>query len=457
MSRRALPSWPMAGLSGALGGLVGTAVAVQQEALTVLLVLVVAIAAFAVRGKSPVESFGAPHRENAAILYVILIAALILPARYLNLPSPVRAIHPAAWLLALFATAQLLRRTQATFPAWPVALAWFTLGWGFASSAWNEDPIYSSTWWLLFVLTMGVSPLLLGQMPRRLYPNLRASYALLIAGVGGLAVAEWMTHRTVLSQYYESAGLTQAWASFRAMTTLGHPVSASLILALGGVTCLALALKYRAGFYWASFTLAALGAAATLTRGGFAALIAGSGWLLMQQLRSTRRGRASGAPSVVRAVALIALCAGIALSPPAQDFADRAFSEESRASTETRQRLLRQAIAEVRERSLVGVGPGRASAVSVEAVVARQSLPFENAWIELAIAVGVPGLFLVVALLVSVVRRLAGHTGRYAVLATLIVGGATFNAFEGNSAVWVLYPLSLAVLGEGDDLPSGGK
>nr|WP_312880385.1 O-antigen ligase family protein [Actinokineospora xionganensis] len=193
------------------------------------------------------------------------------------------------------------------------------------------------------------------------------------------------------------------------------------------------------------------GAMATLSRGGFLALSAAVGWLLLRRVLPLR--------VFAGALAVIALIGASAMSLAGPALA-KAFGEKSfiaGSNVDARELRWQAAARMLAENPVLGVGPGgfrsEYAAASHNAEIGEQTPVAHNMYLEVAAELGLPGFVLFLALLVlatvateRVLRASRHRRPMVAVQAALIavVVASTFLSQQYYLPLWLLIGLAVA-------------
>lgn len=316
-----------------------------------------------------------------------------------------------------------------------------------SASRWN-----SATWALSFI-ALGLAPIaLLRGSDRRTRDLLVLVWIRLGAVLGVWAIVEaTVLHRNpILDWAYHTAQppVLQVWSTYRATTTLGHPLVNALFFSLSSVLCYS-EWKRRGGGV-ALLCLAATigGLLATSSRGGVLAVIVGVAVYTAVQtlsMNSVRSGRL-GMPVVVIAL-LAAGIFGVAIL-------HRTNSSEGQSSSDFRRTTLTDGVALARRSPLLGVGMGNTDAARKSAATGKfRNVGLENSWVELIVGLGIPGAMLMAFFLARPVAAAArsGDAAAAALVCTYCVMAASFNLLEQNRPAHLLFGLVLGLAYSGID------
>jgi O-antigen ligase len=370
---------------------------------------------------------------------VLLLVFVLLPIKYL----PVPAALSGAWGPNLVGALVLGLRTTWGFGRarpWPWPALAAALGiWLVLSSAAASAPFTSLSWSVSFgVLAIGVAAALRGRDDAARL--LESGWLALAAFVAAFAVVEaFVLHGNPLfGRYYEnpenSRAVVQLWSVYRATTTLGHPLVNGVFLACAVPIALNWTARRRSYGSVALTALILLGLISTGSRG--AVIAAALGGMVALAVRTSGRG-AFGAVSPKRIVAGCLVGVLIIVSAGSLYLNGREDSEEGRISAGYRQAALQRGFELVREQPVFGSGPGTAYIASADQLgIARGQGDLggalENSWLELAVATGLTGMLLVLALIGEAARRAlaAGDGAVLGALAAYLGAAANFNWLE---------------------------
>ena len=266
----------------------------------------------------------------------------------------------------------------------------------------------------------------------------------------GAELPDWGFHATA----YDAAGNP----SHRAFSTLNHPLNFSHYLTLGVAVCLGLASGLR--HLWARVALLVLAGLTvicnlyTYSAGGLFGMLAAVGVLVLLR----RSGK-------VLVVVLIALVVVALVAPPALvDKVDRLFSGEALTAV-ARLVTYEQALMVIRDHPFFGLGWGgiRTSLEGAYRISRADAVAFtaENYFLQRAIAVGLVGLALYLALWYSFAqgvrdlrRRLDRRAGVDPVTTVMVATAVAFLAqaqvmpatnISSNSVLWLLFAAAEAL------------
>lgn len=376
----------------------------------------------------------------SALPLISLFAFFTIPSDYLPLPGAVRHLPVAAIPLAVWAFRE---RRSDRLPLSVAALAVALVVWTSVSEL--LAPVHSRAglaWWVTFLIT----PCLVLLASPRMDVERCKSWLLGFATATGLygVLETFVLHKNPLYDWLYASGatpLTQVWDSYRATTSLGHPLDNSTVFAVSAVVALDRSFTRAAGKRVALFQVAVLLAAvaATKSRGAGVALAAGIVVVLALRWNASKPLRKLLVLMVV-AVSSIGLAAVIGA---------RNASVEGQKSSAQRATLVRDTEEALQGHAVFGVGPGSSEQYRAsEGLTAAGATGLENAYAETAVSLGVPGLLLLLALLSVLILmglRRSETIGLGAGVLVFAVSVGGYNALESHSAGLAL----LALLGQG--------
>lgn len=363
-----------------------------------------------------------------------------VPAAYLPLPGALRHAPLAAIPLAIWAIRERRSGRLPLLVAWLTGalVVWTTLAEVLAPA----HTRVGLSWWVTFLLTPCLVLLANPRMNVNRFISLLLGFAT-VAGLYGL-LETFVLHKNPLYDWlYSSATspLSQVWDSYRATTSLGHPLDNSTVFAIGAVVALDRSFTRTTGRRAALLQCAILlgAVAATKSRGAGIALAAGVIMVL------ALRWQASG---TVRKVAVL-LTVMIGSVGIAAVIGARNKTVEAQSSTLQRATLLRDTQEALDGNAVFGVGPGESEEFRTnQGLSSAGEAPLESSYAETAVSIGIPGLVLFAGLLSVLILMGLRHTdtvglGAGVLVFAVSVGG--YNALEGHPAVLAL----LALLGQG--------
>jgi len=247
-----------------------------------------------------------------------------------------------------------------------------------------------------------------------------------VLGVYGVLEA-FVLHTNPFSDLIVRLGGTdipQVWSTYRATTTLGHPLENAGFFALGAVLALARAVRTGSRWYALAVVSCLAGLAATASRGASVAALLGVVWVLAAERRRAPRARVV---AVAATLALAVAAAGVVQLT-------RSGSLEADRSTQYRTATLHSGLGSVHDHPWLGVGPGASAVVKAEQGGSLGDLSYENGWLETAISDGLPFLLILVAMFAAGLwvawRRV--HVAAGAALAVAVIVIASSDVLEGN-------------------------
>lgn len=301
----------------------------------------------------------------------------------------------------------------------------------------------SLTWVLAFILLWAVPSLL---SHRRMLAPLVKTWMVLAVILGLYALVEaFFQQNFVYGRVLDTfAGEeAQRWSVYRASASFGHPLYASLFFSAAFALALGKLIETPKKRYAVVALIAALAMVSTVSRTGLVAAAVAAAIVL---LLAVVRARISG---MAKFGLVAATAAGLLLATSSGAFLERSGSGEASSSSVAREWVFSLAFEAASRSGWIGSGPGT-SADTVRALDSFQIL-VENAYLQLLVSVGIPGLLLVLLLLgttviVSIVRRSYGALGALVALSVSIAG---FNGLESNPSIMVLFGAVFAMVWAG--------
>jgi hypothetical protein len=381
----------------------------------------------------------------AAITFIVA-----LPAEALPVPPNAKVLSIAAIPLLAWAVRARSRSTLPTGSAVIAAsfLGWICLSWAFST--------YHDRFAVGAVLSLALLPVVVMLRPSTGGDSGPEDFFLkAVVLLAAYAVVEkYLIHGNPLygSLYHQaSPPLEQAWSTYRATTTMGHPLvngtvfAATLVLAVGRF------LDRRSPPRPALLSVVLLlgGLVSVVSRGAIAG--AGAGLIVLMALHwgpSVSQARKLVIGVGITVAAVVAVSALVA----------RSSSSEGSASTANRASVGANTALALRGNEIVGVGPGKAEQYRIDHALPGQYQPvlfalrkrdtrrvsIENAYAQMAIGVGYPGLALFVTLVAGVVmmavRSSQSRAAGCAIIA-MMVAVFGYNAFDSHPQLLVLLAL----------------
>lgn len=382
-----------------------------------------------------------------AVLVLSVIPARFLPALCLALWAlvprrltvellGVDMVFPLAFIMALWAirSFRAQRDGQGADKARPVMIALFVVLaiWCVFVTVIGRQWGQSLTWVLAFVLLWAVPSILSN---RRMVNALVKTWMVLAVVLGVYALIEsafqqnFLYGRVIDALAGEEA---QRWSVYRSSASFGHPLYASLFFSAAFALALGKLIETPKKRYAMVALIAALAMVSTVSRTGIvAAAVAAAVVLLLAVVRAQISGMAKFG-------LVVATGAGLLFATTSGAFLERSSSGEASSSSVAREWVFSLAFEASSRTGWIGSGPGT-SADTVRALDSFQIL-VENAYLQLLVSVGIPGLVLFVLILavsgvVAVSRRTYGALGALIALAVSIAG---FNGLESSPSIMIL-------------------
>jgi len=379
------------------------------------------------------------------------LSCVLIPVNQLPVPSIARVATPpvvvgVAWVVrfAFSWGSTPHRRVSAGATLIAVALAAWTL----ISLA--RTPRASAVAWTLSFTLLVLFPVIVsryGQIDRVL---LKRVWIVTGACLGCLALAEaFLLHRNpVFGSVFTNSRALGHWSTYRATTTLGHPLLNGAFFASGLILAVGQWAETRKRCDLAAAAAVGGGLLATGSRGGLLAAIVGIAlYALLPRLPGV-------APAKTKRAAAFLVGAGVAVLALHTAAGVRSQESEGRVSAAYRLEVIHDAPSLFRRHLILGAGPGQAATEKASAETAYalkfgppRPVTYENGWIELLVGLGAPGLGLALLLagyaVVSATR--AGRFTEASAVVTYLVVAGTFNLFEGHRPAHIFLGLLLAL------------
>lgn len=383
---------------------------------------------------------GSPSR---LLLSFAVLIFLFIPWAYVDqIPGLLVVVSPSA----VIAVAWLLRErpTVRTGYKAPLALLLGALAvWTSFASLSGADP-ESSVRWLVPFVVLGLLPIAAAFRRPAGALAARTTFIWGATTLSGFAVIETFVLQAnplfgglFADSAFGPVRQFEVWDTYRATTTLGHPLLNSAVFAVAGSFALGDALRGKGNWYYVAAALTAVGVVATASRTGLAAVLAGFTAALLMSLWS----RSSRFRAMRAAVGLVAMSA-ILGSAIFSGVVARQDSREGRSSAESRQVYAQEGASLAMADPVNGVGPGGALVTATQGKTSATNGNFENSIIDFTLATGFVGVALLVLLYLglgaSAVR--ASDAGAVGALVAYVVSQLGFNLLQA-------YPLALLILG----------
>lgn len=395
--------------------------------------------------------------------------ASAVPLAYLSVPQWMQTLTPWPFLLVIILIGHLLRGDFLFSAAhhWRNGAAWTFIAWvaWLAVCVVVSDSRKVALGWLTSFGTLVVLPCVITFLRPDPVRRARAGWAWFGAALGLYAIAETFVfgYNPLAPIIYGHGGaLEQDWGSYRATTTLGHPLNNGLYFSIGFVIALDFFNRGHSRWYLAAVLLNLGGVVATGSRGALIAvaigfiLVSGGG---LSMLSSRKEGRGSSLHIRLGAGWALAVVAGSVIPVL---MSTRLQSAEAARSGAFRLRQIPVALDAVDSSPIVGVGPGVASDSHASLLRGIGGAgAFESFWLEVAVGSGIVGLTLCVLFFATIVGRSLRRAdwGGAAVVVTWLVNATSVNAFEGTrSEQYILgFALAVALAGYGAPVSRGGR
>ncbi|OII09025.1 hypothetical protein [Curtobacterium sp. MCBA15_008] len=366
------------------------------------------------------------------LLPVALLVAALVPVSRLPLPEAITVISPGAVVIL----AWIIRRdrTGLTHPTRIVAtIGLLLIGWlviGVLSGISVERGLGWGTAFTLLVLVFTFERRIAALEARRLLDTwMWTGAALAVFGV----VERLLGSNPLYGRIFASGEypIFQYWSDYRITTTLGHPLNNALFLSVATVIAIARFVERGRASALLAAGLGLVGVFLTISRGGLVAVAVGVAVIVVGPLF-----RRSGTPDATSTSTrgLIALgvagvgLVGVTLSPV---FQERLSSSNGLASARARDELVPLVLSTSQHLGYLGSGPGTSNVLLQER---GTPVVVENSWFQLLLSLGLPGVCLVAALIVTaaIMALRSGSLSAAAALAALSTSAAGFNWIESD-------------------------
>ena len=398
--------------------------------------------------------FMAPQQWLPALALALFA---LVPVEYLNVPYTLVYLTPASLTLIVWVArrgrAGSVAHSEAT---WTLLAMWglYVFGaWVLVTTLLSVDKRASIEWTIAFA----ISVMVLARCARSdaaVLSRVRATWLVLgaVLSVYALIESRLLHNNPLFAATYagsSSNGFSQytTWSTYRATTTLGHPLLNSTFFAVA--VGLAVGTHLKTGSRWAVIAgvLGTVGVLMTESRGGLIALGAAVvGAVVVSLFEQSSRRRATR--SLIIVTALVAVVG----SSVAAGTLNRSASQEGNLSTSARVSLFQQGLTLAQQRPVTGFGPG--ALITASRGYSSNSTPgnYENSYLEIAISSGVVGVVLLVIMLAALLARsfATRNAAAFGGLAAYVTSAASFNLLSGYMPALVMLGV-LAALALGSD------
>lgn len=386
----------------------------------------------------------------AAALWLLVL----LPVGYMYIPKVLgQYFAPSVlvigiWMLRLAFAHRMIPLLRMPLRGWLISGPFLFL---FFASALGSKLLPQSLGWGVVFTVCVIAPSVLGQICLDdVWPTVRRTFAGIGLFLGVLAASDFVFHFNPWTQFYRYEFLVRAgvFSTFRAFTSLGHPLVTSLVASVALVICVFPTGAAKRWFYW----LGAIGATTALilsvSRSGvFAVGLAVIIGVLSGLVRSRQRsGDMQGRLGVV--LITTAISAAVAWSPLLRR---RNESAESVGSANYRSASVDKAMVLIGERPVLGFGPGTSPWVFGD----RFRGPLENSALQLIVSLGIPAFLMLtlgicIIIAVAMRRTRAGAAAGIVAFSVSVVG---CNAIDSGPAILgFITPLIVCAV-----MPQGGR
>lgn len=373
-----------------------------------------------------------------------VLLTLLVPLNYFPVPPPVIGFVLGAPLFAIW----LVKTPSARSRPVVAGLASILAGW--MALSWLLAPMHTGRG----MIWLGCAFLFVGCLARPPLSPSGETVRNVLVSVGGLlgtfAILEAFVLKSnpVYGSLFASNPYLQPMmdpGNYRATTLIGHPLLSGSFFAAVAVLAYEDLLRSRSASIWlAGVRFAAItgGLMATKARGAAIAAAVGILFVVLVDLRRRAPGNARRLLALGLLTVLVVATVGV--------LAGRYSSEQGQLSAQAREDAIPQAEAAMKLLGPTGAGPGQSEAFRVSAGLNTRrdgySLPIESSYAQFAVALGVIGLGLWVALVVAViwtgVQR--GALGEAGAILALSASVAIYNGFESHPNLFLLLGLLAA-------------
>ncbi len=372
---------------------------------------------------------------------IALVLYLFIPRTTLSLNDLLSTLTPSFMVVIIWGIRSV--RTESRDDPGPSALlkvlCSLTFLWLLLSMVTHRGQLSSLAWSLDFAVM--VLMVLLVPLPARAIEQLQTTFlwsSIVMLGICGVEFAAGSN--IILDPLYRTLGIpdVQHWSVYRAAGTLGHPLYAGLFFSM--VFGLSFGKRVESGknvYLW--FAAASLlGILLTVSRNSLGAVAATIAVVIIPSLFARTSLSMIGKLSI----AVLAVAGAIAVTQ-APIFQDRLDSQEAIGSTNARNVVVDLAIQASARHGWVGSGPS--TSIVSTTPFNPNGVIIENAYLQLLISLGIPGLLLIAALLGGGAVR-AIRTGSYGALGALVAymfSVGFFNIMESSRPSLILAGLVL--------------
>lgn len=306
---------------------------------------------------------------------------------------------------------------------WVLATTGLFLTWISLGATWSVNPPLS----ILFVVAFAVTVVIYLLVPDITVEAALVAKSWIVAGAIASIYAslEFVAGKNVIADALRefSGRPLHQWSVYRSEAWFVHPLYASVYLAIAAMLGVGVWIVRGNLLSLACGLICVFGVVTTGSRGGLVAVAVG---LAVTWLVAAFRVRPL--PSARMILAAVIGIIGVYGVQQLPSIAERAASLEAQRSSEARDIGFQQALHAAEHYGWLGSG-GFTSKSVFDAV---SDIPLENAYLQLLVSIGVPGvalfaLLMLSLLLLAVTRRAAAEAGA---LATCIVVLGTFNAID---------------------------
>lgn len=397
---------------------------------------------------------------------IALVFYAVFPLGYSNAPAASTVLTPSGLVMLVWFFRGILDRESRT--VLPVGSSQIKAGvfFLFTFSAWlivktiDSESLGRATAWTGAFFLLVLIPTLT-RMDRETVSRLKTTWVVCGAVLAIYGLAEFfLANNYIYGPLYEKAPfpIEQYWSTYRITTSLGHPLWNSIFFSVSAAIAIGRFAEVGRLRWLMLGAVCALGIFLTVSRGGVIALAAAIGVIVLAHIairvtviqepvlqatpkRSPQFATSGRARALV--VAMLAVL-GIAAIVNSSIFQQRISSANGIASSTARTELISIALDMSERYHHLGSGAGNSNfsiSGSANAVV------IENSFLQLLVSLGIPGVLLFSALLISAIatamkaRSLAVTGG----LVAYCVAAAGFNWIEANRAGLLLLGLLVSM------------
>lgn len=327
-----------------------------------------------------------------------LVAYVFIPRTVLALQNVTDVFTPSFVIIIVWALRSYSRRDKPErlfrAPTAARVLAIIFVLWMVVSLLLNRV-IPTSLVWMLDFTVLVLIPLFV-PFTQKTIENVQKAFLVCAVILAVYCTIEFAAQFNPLQPLLGTLGIpdVQHWSVYRSYATLGHPLYAGLFFAIAFAIALGRKLEARGRFNISIAAISLLGLLTTVSRNSIGAVAVASGLMIIASL--VTRSRLSGVTRVALGAIVGAAAIGVTQAPV---FQDRLDSSEAAGSTAARDAIVSIALRAAEAHSWLGGGPGN-SLIIAKPYNVRETI-IENAYLQLLISVGIPGLVIFALLFVG--------------------------------------------------------